>query len=138
MLDWHRQQQDELKAIYNAVYGEGAYKDEGYILAWEDGRPHDPHYLSEKFGPALTDMDFKAKATFHACRHFYASWMHNNGANDKFVSDALGHGGKMHKATEIYVHTQLEAMRPYVAGLDDALLKGVLKDINANKNANIR
>lgn len=130
ILEWHKEQQDKIKETYNAVYGDdSAYDDQGYILAWEDGRCYDPHYLSDKFVKALGDMKLQQKATFHACRHFYASWMHNQGANDKFITDALGHGGKMNKATEVYVHTQLEAMRPYVSGLDNAILKGVLSDI---------
>lgn len=138
VLEWHKEQQDRIKETYNEVYGDdSAYDDQGYILAWEDGRCYDPHYLSDKFVKALGDMKFQGKATFHACRHFYASWMHNQGANDKFISDALGHGGKMHKVTEIYVHTQLEAMRPYVLGLDDAILKGVLSDIKGHKKGHI-
>lgn len=135
ILEWHKKQQDKVKELYNAVYGEGAYKDEGYILARFDGSPYDPHYLSEYFTKAIIEMDFKGEPspTFHACRHFYASFMHNQGANDKFISDALGHGGKMNKATEIYVHTQLEAMRPYVKGLDKAILKGVLAEIEGHR-----
>lgn len=138
ILDWHKARQDAHIEMYNSIYGEGSYNDQGFIFAQVDGSHFDPHYLSDSLPKVLKGIGFKKEATFHAFRHFYASAMHNKGANDKMITDALGHGGKMHKTTEIYVHSQLDAMRPFVDWLDEAILKGVLKEIDANKSANKR
>lgn len=127
VLEWHKQQQEIHKDIY-----ENAYKDEAYVVAWEDGRHFDPHYLSEKFTAAIKDMDFQSKVTFHSCRHFYASAMHSAGASLKYVSDALGHGKMDNITADVYIHTQLEDMRKYVTWLDDAILKGVLAEIEGH------
>jgi len=128
ILEWHKQQQENHKAVYKK-----AYRDEDYVVAWEDGRHFDPHYLSEKFTAAIKDMKFQGKVTFHSCRHFFASAMQKAGANLKYISDALGHGKLDNITADVYIHTQLEDMRKYVNWLDDAILKGVLADIEGHK-----
>jgi integrase len=128
ILEWHKQQQENHKAVYKK-----AYRDEDYVVAWEDGRHFDPHYLSEKFTAAIKDMKFQGKVTFHSCRHFFASAMQKAVANLKYISDALGHGKLDNITADVYIHTQLEDMRKYVNWLDDAILKGVLADIEGHK-----
>ena len=54
-------------------------------------------------------------------------------ANLKYISDALGHGKLDNITADVYIHTQLEDMRKYVNWLDDAILKGVLADIEGHK-----
>jgi len=131
ILKWHKQNQEDHKAVYKKEYN-----DEQYILAWEDGRPYLPHYLTDKFTKIVKDLEFPGEPTFHACRHFFASSMHNAGASDKMITDVLGHGPKdTNKTTAIYIHTQLEAMRQYIEWLDDSVLKGLLENINAHKTA---
>jgi len=127
ILLWHKKRQEIDKEVYQSLYD-----DQGYVLAWEDGRCYDPHYLSEYFTKAMADIDFKQKATFHSCRHFYASAMHSAGASLKYVSDALGHGKMDNITADVYIHTQLEDMRKYVTWLDDAILKGVLAEIEGH------
>ncbi len=128
ILEWHKKRQEIDKEVYQSLYD-----DQGYVLAWEDGRCYDPHYLSEYFTKAMADIDFKQKATFHSCRHFYASAMHSAGASLKYVSDALGHGKMDNITADVYIHTQLEDMRKYVTWLDDAILKGVLAEIEGHE-----
>jgi integrase len=128
ILQWHKDQQDKHKSVYKKEYN-----DEQYVLAWEDGRPYLPHYLTDKFTKAIKDLKYSGDPTFHACRHFYASAMHNAGASDKMITDALGHGPKdTNKTTAIYIHTELGAMRQYIDWLDDAILKGFLEEIDAH------
>lgn len=125
ILKWHKQRQDFHKSVYKKEY-----TDQQYVLAWEDGRPFLPHYLTDKFTKAIKDLEFQGEPTFHACRHFFASSMHNAGASDKMITDALGHGPKdTHKTTAIYIHTELEAMRQYIDWLDGVVLKGFLEKI---------
>lgn len=128
ILEWHKKRQGIDKEVYQQLYD-----DQDYIIAWEDGRCFDPHYLSEYFTKALVDIQFKQKATFHACRHFYASAMQKAGANLKYISDALGHGKMDNITADVYIHTQLEDMRKYVTWLDDAILKGVLIEIEGHR-----
>lgn len=128
ILESHKQQQEIHKEIYD-----NAYKDEDYVVAWENGRHFDPHYLSEKFTAAIKDMKFQGKVTFHSCRHFYASAMQKAGANLKYISDALGHGKLDNITADVYIHTQLEDMRKYVTWLDDAILKGVIAEIEGHE-----
>lgn len=128
ILEWHKKRQGIDKEVYQQLYD-----DQDYIIAWEDGRCFDPHYLSEYFTKALVDIQFKQKATFHACRHFYASAMQKAGANLKYISDALGHGKMDNITADVYIHTQLEDMRKYVTWLDDAILKGVLIEIEGHE-----
>ncbi|HBC93686.1 MAG TPA: hypothetical protein DCZ10_12540 [Pelotomaculum sp.] len=127
ILDWHKKEQEKDKEFYKTMYN-----NQGYVLAWEDGRCFDPHYLSEYFTKAMVDIGFKQKATFHSCRHFYASAMQSAGANLKYISDALGHGKMDNITADVYIHTQLEDMRKYVTWLDEAILKGVLEDIEGH------
>jgi integrase len=127
ILRWHQAEQEKCKEVYGELY-----YDQGFVLAWEDGRSYDPHYLSEYFTKAMTEIEFKQKATFHSCRHFYASYLHSQGADYKLVADALGHGKMGDVTADVYIHTTVEAMRQYVSGLDDAILKGVLADIEGH------
>lgn len=113
----HKKEQDRIKEIY----GPG-YKDQGFVVAWEDGRWFDPHYLSTSFTKILRLINFPKKVTFHTLRHFYASAMQKAGANLKYISDALGHGKMDNITADVYIHTQVEDMRKYVNWLDDAVL----------------
>lgn len=128
ILKWHYLEQEKCKAVYGELYD-----DQGYVLAWEDGRHYDPHYLSDQFRKVIKNINFQKKATFHSCRHFYASYMHSKGADYKLVADALGHGKMGDVTADIYIHTTVEAMRPYVSGLDNDFLKGVLAEIEGHR-----
>jgi len=132
ILKWHRDHQNLDKEVYGPHYD-----DQGYILAWEDGRKFDPHYLSQAFTKAIKDLKFQQKATFHSCRHFYASSMQKAGANLKYISDALGHGKLDDITADVYIHTQLEDMRKYVTWLDDAVLKGLISDLGGHAEGHI-
>lgn len=128
ILKWHHTKQEKCKEVYG-----DAYDDQDYVLAWEDGRFYDPHYLSEYFTKAMKDIDFKQDASFHSCRHFYASAMHSKGADYKLVADALGHGKMGDVTADVYIHTTVKQMRKYVTWLDNVLLKGVLSEIGGHK-----
>lgn len=127
ILRWHQTEQEKCKEVYGDLYD-----DQDYILAWEDGRHYDPHYLSDHFRKVIKNINFQ-KATFHSCRHFYASYMYSKGADYKLVGDALGHGRLGNITADVYIHTTVEAIRPYISGLDDDILKGALAEIEGHK-----
>lgn len=132
ILQKHKEEQDRIKEIYGANIEKPEdkgpkYNDQGYVLAWEDGRFFDPHYLSTAFAkfmkaPKNEKLKIPENATFHALRHFYASAMQQAGANLKYISDALGHGKMDNITADVYIHTQVEDMRKYVDWLDEAVL----------------
>ncbi|EDS78284.1 phage integrase [Clostridium botulinum C str. Eklund] len=61
-----------------------------YVLCWEDGRPIDPHYISQHF-PKLLDKYNLPKIRFHDLRHSHATLLLKAGVNAKIISKRLGH-----------------------------------------------
>lgn len=61
-----------------------------YILCWEDGRPMDPHYISQKFPGVLEERKIP-KIRFHDLRHTHATLLLKLGTNPKIISERLGH-----------------------------------------------
>ncbi|MBO8158860.1 site-specific integrase [Thermosyntropha sp.] len=117
ILKKHQEEQEIIKT----GLGPG-YKDQGFVLAWEDGRCFDPHYLSEKFTQIIKELNFP-KVTFHGLRHFYGDAMQTAGANLKAISDALGHS-QLNITADVYIRTKVDDQRKYVEWLDETVLKG--------------
>jgi integrase len=62
----------------------------GYIFHWEDGRPLDPHYVSEKF-PKILKAHNLPVITFHDLRHTHATLLRALEVDPKVISERLGH-----------------------------------------------
>lgn len=78
-----------------------------FVLHWEDGRPFDPHYVSQKFKDALDYCGIEDKITFHGTRHTHATMLLKAGTNLKIISERLGHSS-VSFTQDIYVHVDNE------------------------------
>jgi integrase len=92
-----KSKQDEQKALL----GEG-YKDEGYVMAWENGEPYRPNYLSDLFKKIIDDNKLPS-LRLHDLRHTFASIANELGTNLYDISKALGHS-QVGTTSQIYTH----------------------------------
>lgn len=67
------------------------YLDQGYLFAWEDGRPPESGNLSKHFKKLIRDNGFPEEITFHKLRHSFATALLENGESLKTVQELLGH-----------------------------------------------
>jgi integrase len=81
---WKETQDAEREA-----WGE-AYRDDGYVFTWQDGRPYHPDYLTQTVGKLMRQAGI-ADARLHNLRHFYAAVLISAGYDIEAVSKALGH-----------------------------------------------
>lgn len=79
-----------------------AYKDEGYIMAWENGEPYRPNYLSDLFKKIIDDNKLPS-LRLHDLRHTFASIANELGTNLYDISKALGHS-QVGTTSQIYTH----------------------------------
>ncbi len=79
-----------------------AYKDEGYIMAWENGEPYRPNYLSDLFKKIIDDNKLPS-LRLHDLRHTFASIANDLGTNLYDISKALGHS-QVGTTSQIYTH----------------------------------
>ncbi|QNU67668.1 tyrosine-type recombinase/integrase [Ruminiclostridium herbifermentans] len=79
-----------------------AYKDEGYIVAWENGEPYRPNYISDLFKKIIDDNKLPP-LRLHDLRHTFASIANELGTNLYDISKALGHS-QVGTTSQIYTH----------------------------------
>jgi integrase len=84
------------------------YNGQGYIFAWEDGRPVESGTLSKHFKKLIRDNGFPEEITFHKLRHSYASALIENGESLKTVQELLGHA-TIGTTGDIYTHVSRKA-----------------------------
>ena len=92
-----KNKQDEQKDIL----GE-AYKDEGYIMSWENGEPYRPNYLSDLFKKIIDDNKLPS-LRLHGLRHTFSSIANDLGISLYDISKALGHS-QVNTTSQIYTH----------------------------------
>ncbi|MDR3591117.1 MAG: site-specific integrase [Negativicutes bacterium] len=66
------------------------YKDQGYVWAWDDGRPHSPDYLYKRFKQLLQSSGLP-DIRVHDLRHSYATLLRDQGVDMETISEMLGH-----------------------------------------------
>lgn len=74
----------------------------GHIVAWEDGSPYRPNYVSELFTKFLKDNDLP-KIVLHEMRHTFASLSNEAGVQEYNIGKALGHSN-VNTTKKIYTH----------------------------------
>lgn len=78
------------------------YKDSGYVVTFEDGRPMRPNYASELFTRFIKDNDLPP-LTLHGLRHSFASIASAKGIPLYDIGRALGHSSPS-TTGKIYTH----------------------------------
>ncbi len=94
------------------------YNDQGFVCAWEDGRPYDPMYVCKKFSQLVKELDFPV-IRFHDLRHTHATILLQQGVNPKIVSERLGHSN-IGITLDTYSHVLPDMQREAAARLDEA------------------
>lgn len=97
MLTNLKQKQEEQKALL----GEN-YKDNGYVMAWENGEPYRPNYLSDLFKKIIDTNDLPPLG-LHGLRHTFASIANDLDTSLFDISKALGHS-QIGTTGKVYTH----------------------------------
>ncbi len=97
------------------------YNDQGYIFAWEDGRPVESGTLSKHFKKLIRDNGLPEEITFHKLRHSYATALLENGESLKTVQELLGHA-TIGTTGDIYSHVT-DKMKQKAAATIGGLIK---------------
>jgi integrase len=79
------------------------YINKGYVIAWEDGKPYRPNYLSDLFKKIIDDNKLPY-LKLHDLRHTFASVANDLGVSLFDISKALGHS-QVGTTSGIYTHT---------------------------------
>lgn len=95
------------------------YSKNSYVLSWEDGRPMDPHYLSQKF-PKLLEENKIPKVRFHDLRHTHATLLLKLGTNPKVISERLGHS-TVSFTLDTYSHVNIDMQKEEVSKANNFL-----------------
>ncbi len=107
--------------LHRLAIGPGLYHDQGFVWAWEDGRPHDPDYLYKQFRKALQNLNLPA-VRFHDLRHSHATLLLQEGISIKVVSERLGHSST-HFTQDIYSHVLPNMQDTAAAAMDNLFRK---------------
>ncbi len=84
------QKEDRLN-VGGVLADDGAYADDGYLVADELSRPCHPETLSGWFEGAVARCGGLRRISLHGCRHTCATNMLASGQPDHVVSRFLGH-----------------------------------------------
>ena len=96
-----------------------AYRDEGYIMAWENGEPYRPNYLSDLFKKIIDDNKLPP-LRLHDLRHTFASIANELGTNLYDISKALGHS-QVGTTSQIYTHMFDDTHKKAISKIADAI-----------------
>lgn len=90
-----------------------------YVLCWEDGRPMDPHYISQHF-PDMLKKHKLPVIRFHDLRHTHATLLLKLGTNPKVISERLGHS-TVSFTLDTYSHVNTDMQRSEVSKAENFL-----------------
>lgn len=102
-----------------SLLGEG-YLDQGFVFAWEDGRPIRPDYLYHRFKALLKEHGLP-EVRIHDLRHTFCTLLLEAGEDLATISKLARHSSYSITA-DIYGHLT-KTMQDRAAGKIDAILK---------------
>ena len=109
-----------------------AYNDEGYVCAWDDGRPYDPDWVTKTFNKIIKKIGLP-KIRFHDLRHTFATILADNNISAKLLQEMMRHSdGRM---TARYTHPDLNMQAKAAKIIDMKIFKKVAANKNANKKS---
>jgi integrase/recombinase XerD len=96
-----------------------SYSPRNYLFEGQTGGRYSSESVYRVFKDALFKAGIKKDVGVHSLRHSYATHLHENGLDIKYIQELLGH--KSSRTTEIYTHVSrrnLIAVRSPIEDLD--------------------
>jgi len=96
-----------------------SYRPRGYLFEGQNGGRYSSESVYHVFKDALLKAGIKKDVGVHSLRHSYATHLHENGLDIRYIQELLGH--KSTRTTEIYTHVSrrnLIAIRSPIEDLD--------------------
>ena len=90
-----------------------------YLFEGQSGGRYSSESVYNVFKKALINAGIKKEVGVHSLRHSYATHLHENGVDIRYIQELLGH--KSTRTTEIYTHVSrrnLVAVRSPIEDLD--------------------
>lgn len=97
------------------------YTDSNYVMAWKDGTPYRPNYVSDLFKAFLIKNNLP-HIRLHDLRHTFASIANSMGVPLFDISKALGHS-TVTTTSKIYTHSFEKANQKAIKSVSDSLKK---------------
>ena len=94
-----------------------AYKPKNYLFEGQAGRKYSPESVYHVFKDALVKAGIKKDVGVHSLRHSYATHLHENGLDIRYIQELLGH--KSSRTTEIYTHVSRRNLIAVRSPIDD-------------------
>jgi integrase/recombinase XerD len=94
-----------------------AYEPDIYLFEGQGGGRYSSESVYRVFKEALKRAGIKKDVGVHALRHSYATHLHENGVDIRYIQELLGH--KSTRTTEIYTHVSRRNLAAVRSPIDD-------------------
>ena len=98
-----------------------AYKPRTYLFEGQSGGRYSSESVYRVFKEALIKAGIKKEVGVHSLRHSYATHLHENGLDIRYIQELLGH--KSTRTTEIYTHVSRRNLIAVRSPIDDLDVK---------------
>lgn len=98
-----------------------AYKPRDYLFEGQTGGRYSSESVYRVFKEALVRAGIKKDVGVHSLRHSYATHLHENGLDIRYIQELLGH--KSTRTTEIYTHVSRRNLIAVRSPIDDLDVK---------------
>jgi len=98
-----------------------AYKPREYLFEGQTGGRYSSESVYRVFKEALVKSGIKKEVGVHSLRHSYATHLHENGLDIRYIQELLGH--KSTRTTEIYTHVSRRNLIAVRSPIDDLDVK---------------
>ena len=99
----------------------GSYRPKGYLFVGQGGGRYSSESVYSVFRNALKNAGIKRDVGVHSLRHSYATHLHENGLDIRYIQELLGH--KSSRTTEIYTHVSRRNLIAVRSPIDDLDIK---------------
>jgi integrase/recombinase XerD len=98
-----------------------SYRPRDYLFEGQTGGRYSSESVYHVFKEALLKAGIKKDVGVHSLRHSYATHLHENGLDIRYIQELLGH--KSTRTTEIYTHVSRRNLVQVRSPIDDLDLK---------------
>jgi integrase/recombinase XerD len=113
---------DRIVSASDKVWGKideyvGGYRPREYLFEGQTGGRYSSESVYRVFKDALRKAGIKKDVGVHSLRHSYATHLHENGLDIRYIQELLGH--KSSRTTEIYTHVTTKSIQKIRSPFDD-------------------